>query len=280
MGACRGGRRHTFASLFAAAWLGATPGRNANAAPKLRDLGLQLYTVRAALTVDFEGTLARVAALGYREVEFAGLYGPSIGETLSVLKKLGLTAPSGHASFDELERNLPRALARANGLEQQYIVCPSVDESRRRTLDDWKRLAAMFNGIGAAARRTGLSFAYHNHDFEFHPIDGRVPYEILLAETDPTLVALEADVYWMTKAGRDPVAYFHEYPGRFPLLHLKDMARDGSITEVGNGVIDFRRLLGEAARAGVVHCFIEQDDSRDPQRSIETSLRYVERLEF
>jgi sugar phosphate isomerase/epimerase len=242
-------------------------------------IGLQLYTVRSLLERDYEGTLARVAGLGYRTVEFAGLYPPSSPrQTLAMLKRQGLSAPSGHASQEKLERDLPATLRTANELEHQFIVCPSVDASPLKVVGDWKRLGQRFNRIGEQVRRAGLSFAYHNHDFEFRRIEGQIPYDVLLAETDPALVKLEIDLYWMARANRDPVAYFQKYPARFPLVHLKDMAAHGAITEVGMGTIDFRRILAHASLAGLVHCFVEHDDPQDPLRSIETSLRYLRQL--
>jgi sugar phosphate isomerase/epimerase len=246
------------------------------------DAGLQLYTVRGLLARDYEGTLARVAQLGYRQVEFAGLYPAAPRQTLAMLKRHDLAAPSGHAGYDDLVRDLDSALRTANELEQRFIVCPSVDARRFMSLDDWKRLGQRFNRIGADARRAGLVFAYHNHDFEFPTLGGQmgrpVPYDVLLADTDPALVKLEIDLYWMTKAGRDPLGYFQKYPGRFPLVHLKDMARDGTITELGQGTIDFRRILANAELAGIVNCFVEHDDPADPLSSIETSLRYLRQL--
>jgi len=242
------------------------------------DAGLQLYTVRRLLARDYEGTLARAAQLGYRQVEFAGMYPAAPRQTLAMLKRHGLTAPSGHASHQELDRDLGGALRTANELEQRFIVCPSVDEGQRRSLDDWKRIGQSFNRIGAESRRAGLVFAYHNHDFEFPLLGGQVPYDVLLAETDPALVRLEIDLYWMARAGRDPLDYFRKYPGRVPLVHLKDMARDGTIPELGQGTIDFRRILANAELAGIVQCFVEHDDPADPLRSIETSLHYLRNL--
>ena len=265
-------RRGFLVSLLA---LSAGPAR----ARSFPEPGLQLYTVRALLERDYEGTLARIAGLGYREVEFAGLY-PSASprQTLAMLKRHGLAAPSGHASYEELSADPAAALANANELGQQFIVCPSIDEGQRRNLDDWKRIAQAFNRIGEQARRAGLAFAYHNHDFEFQPLGDQIPYDVLLAETDPSLVRFEIDLYWATSAGRDPLAYFQRYPKRFPLVHLKDMAADRSITEVGRGMIDFRRILAEAERAGMIHCFVEHDDPQDPMRSIEASLVYLRQL--
>ena len=244
-----------------------------------QEVGLQLYTVRTLLERDFEGTLARVAALGYREVEFAGFYGPSIRETLAMLKRCSLAAPSGHVGFAALDGDLPNALRAAKELGQSFVICPSVDERLRKNLDDWKRLSQRFNEIGEQCQKVGLSFAYHNHDFEFRPVGGQIPYDVMLAETDAGLVKMEMDLYWAVKARADPVAYFERHPGRFKLLHLKDMGRDGSIADVGKGTIDFKRILAHAAPAGVIHCFVEHDEPSDPMQSIETSLRYVQQLD-
>lgn len=244
----------------------------------LREIGVQLYTVRALLEQDFEGTLAGIAGLGYRQVEFAGIVGPSPRQTLSILKRNGLAAPSSHVSYEKLELELPKVLQDANEMDQKFIVCGFLDESRRRSLDGWKRVCRTFNSIGEQAQKAGLGFAYHNHDFEFMPMDGQIPYDIVLAQTDPGLVRMEMDLYWMAKAKRDPVSYFQRYPARFPLVHLKDMARDGTITDVGKGVIDFKRILGYATLAGIACYFVEHDNPADPMRSIETSLRYVQQL--
>ncbi|MEH2513770.1 sugar phosphate isomerase/epimerase [Nitrobacteraceae bacterium AZCC 1564] len=246
----------------------------------LRSIGLQLYTVRDLLERDFEGTLAEVARLGYRQVEFAGMIGPSPEQTQTILKRHGLIAPASHVSYEQLERELSKHLQVAGRMDLQFIVCPSVDASRRATIDDWKRICQTFNTIGARAKDAGLSFVYHNHDFEFLPVDGQVPYDVVLAETDPDLVKMEADLYWMTKAGRDPVTYFQRYPGRFPLLHLKDMARDRSITEVGQGIVDFKSILGHSELAGVAYCFVEHDHPVDPLQSIGASLRYLQQMDI
>jgi sugar phosphate isomerase/epimerase len=246
----------------------------------LQSFGLQLYTVRDLLQRDFEGTLAEVARLGYGQVEFAGIMGRSPEKTLSILKSHGLIAPASHVSYEQLERELSQRLQTARAMDQKFIVCPSVDASRLATIDDWKRVCRTFNAIGARAKDAGLSFAYHNHDFEFLPVNGQTPYDVILAETDPDLVKMEADLYWMTKAGRDPVTYFQQYPGRFPLLHVKDMAPDGSITEVGKGVVDFKRILAHSQLAGVAYSFVEHDHPAHPLRSIDESLRYLQRLEL
>lgn len=270
--------RREFLALLSA--LAASPSAGPAMGKSPRSFGLQLYTVRDLLEKDFEGTLAEVARLGYRQIEFAGIVGPSQEQTLSILKRHGLSAPSSHVSYELLERELSKHLQAARAMGLQFIVCPSVDASGLKSIDDWKRVCQTFNAIGARAKEAGLSFAYHNHDFEFVPVNGKIPYDIILAQTDPDLVKLEADLYWMAKAGRDPVAYFQRYPGRFPLLHLKDMTRDGAITEVGQGTVDFKRILAHSALAGVAYCFVEHDHPADPLQSIEISLRYLQQIDI
>jgi sugar phosphate isomerase/epimerase len=245
----------------------------------LPDIGLQLHTVRRLLEHDFEGTLARVATLGYRQVEFAGIYASSIAETRAILERHKLAAPSAHVSFDRLDQDLMATIKAATALGQKFIVCSSIDQGFRRTLDDWKRLCRRLNEIGGQVQRAELGLAYYNHDAEFEPLNGQVPYDVLLAETDPVLVRMELDLYWMAKAGRDPVAYFQGQPDRYPLLHLRDMARDGTVADLGQGTIDFRSILGHSATAGVTCCFVERDDPPDPIGSAETSFRYLQQLD-
>lgn len=269
-------RRKVLATLLSAAL--APPTASPALSKSIHEIGLQLFTVRELLEQDFEGTLASIAGLGYRQVEFAGIVGSSPRQALGMLKRNGLVAPSSHVSFEKLELELPKVLQDANEMNQKFIVCGFLDESRRRSLVDWKRVCRIFNSIGEQAKKAGLGFAYHNHDFEFTPMDGQIPYDIVLAETDPGLVKMEIDLYWMAKAQRDPVSYFQRHPGRFPLVHLKDMARDGTITEVGSGVIDFKHILGYSQHAGIAYYFVEQDNPAHPMRSIETSLRYLQQL--
>jgi sugar phosphate isomerase/epimerase len=241
--------------------------------------GLQLYTVRDALAVDLEGTLSSVAAIGYREVELAGLPGVTAQAMHASLKRHGLDAPSMHAGYDRLQRGLDGVLEEARVLGANYLVCPSVDASERKTTEDWKRVCQTLNRIGQVVRSSGLMFAYHNHDFEFSLFaDGTPPFQLLLTETDPGNVKLELDVYWVAKAGLDPVQYMQDGQDRILLVHLKDLARDSSTAEVGEGTLDFERIVRTALAVGVKHLFVEQDTSADPLASIATSLRFLERL--
>jgi sugar phosphate isomerase/epimerase len=248
---------------------------------RLDAVGLQLYTVRSVLQKDFEGTLARVAEIGYREVELAGTFGRTARDVRAMLDRHGLRAPSAHTSKEALEREPERVLDDAATLGQRYVCVAWVAEQERRALDDWKRIAQAFNRIGERCRAAGLQFAYHNHDFEFVPLAGRVPYDVLLAETDRGLVQLELDLYWITKGGADPFAYFAQYPGRFPLVHVKDSAGppEHRMVDVGSGTIDFRRIFARRD-AGIRHFFVEHDQPADPLASIRASFAHLKQLEL
>lgn len=250
---------------------------------KLGRLGIQLYTVRRELAKDVEGTLSRLADIGYREVEFAGYPNGTARSLRKILDRLRLSAPSGHVGLQALRGDWDQTLDQAATVGQRYVVVAFVNPSERRTADDWKRIAALFNKAGEAARARGLQFAYHNHDYEFVPLEGQVPYDLLLQETDPRLVQLELDLYWITKGGQDPLAYFAKWPGRFPLVHIKDMDATPrrSFTEVGRGTIDFKRIFGKAKQAGIRHYFYEQDEvPGSPFDSAKASFDYLRALTF
>ena len=150
----------------------------------------------------------------------------------------------------------------------------------RRTADGYKRVAELFNRAGAEARKAGLRFAYHNHDFEFAAVDDRIPYDVLLAETDPAAVEFEMDLYWVTHGGGDPLAYFARHPGRFPLVHVKDMDAARGMVDVGKGVIGWKQIFARRDQAGIRHYFVEHDQPPDPFASIRASYEYLKRLEF
>ncbi|WP_229191148.1 sugar phosphate isomerase/epimerase family protein [Bradyrhizobium brasilense] len=235
--------------------------------------------MRDLLSLDFEGTIRHVAKLGYNELEFAGVLGASRKRTRRLLAELGISSPSAHVAFSVLKTDLARTLDLCSEMNFRYLVCPWIDEHERQDANDWKRISALLNRIGETARRYRVILAYHNHDFEFMPLQsGELPYDIILERTDPDLVKLELDVYWVTKGKGDPSRYLRRFPQRFPLLHLKDMAKDGSITEVGAGVIDFVSILRAAKISGTRHYFVEQDYSADPIASITKSYLYLRGL--
>jgi hydroxypyruvate isomerase len=249
-------------------------------AAALGPLGVQLYSVRKAMQSDFEGTLQKVAAIGYRQVEFAGLFGHSSTEVRSMLDRLGLTAPSMHVSFESLDTGWDAVIGDAHHLGCRYVVVPSIPSPLRASLDDYRRVADKFTRGAEAAAKADLRFAYHNHDIDFAPIDRRLPFDVLLEATDPKLVGFELDLYWIVRSGQDPLRYFNRWPGRCSLVHVKDTqgGPEHRMTEVGSGIIDWPPLLARARSAGVEHFIVEQDDAAEPLASITASFSYLKNL--
>jgi sugar phosphate isomerase/epimerase len=276
-------RRTFLASLGAAALAGACAPQRVRAATRgERAVGIQLYTLRREMARDVEATLARVAEIGYREVEFAGYFDLAPAAVRAALARHGLTAPASHVPYDRIARDWPAALEEAAAVGHTHVVIPWLQSRDLRTADDWKRVAEALNGAGVTARAAGLTLGYHNHDFEFRPVEGRLPFDLLLEATDPASVVFELDLYWMVRAGHDPLAYFARHPTRFRLVHVKDStgAPEHRMVDVGAGTIDFARLLPAAAAAGVAHFLVEHDDPADPFASARASFAHLQRLTF
>jgi sugar phosphate isomerase/epimerase len=278
----------TFGALAAPRGLGAAGAaiETPTIGERLGRIGLQLYTVRQDLARDLEATLAAVAAIGYQEVELFSPYsagGRSPRELRAALDRAQLATPSTHVSSGLLYRGWDRHLDAVAALGCRYVVCSGVSADERRGLRDWHELAAVFNRAGEAARSAGLQFGYHNHDFEFAALEGRVPYDVLLAETEPALVRLELDLYWIAKGGADPLTYFARWPGRFFAVHVKDMdaTAQRGMTDVGAGTIDFAKIFARARSAGLEHYFVEHDAPGPPAiESARRSYAYLRRLTF
>ncbi len=257
------------------------PDRDPNAAPAtlhppLERVGLQLYTVRALMAADLPGTLNAAAAIGYREVEFAGLFGHSPDRVRAWLDAAGLAAPAGHVGIEELSGpGLEAAIATAITLGHRWLVLPWLDESMR-TPEGYRRAAGLLNAAGARTAAEGIRVAYHNHAFEFDPLpEGTTGFALLADGLDPALVDLEIDLHWSTAAGVAAADLFRRWPGRFPLTHLKGLAADGAMTAVGAGVIDWSDILARTEEAGFAHHFVEHDNPDDPLASITASFRYL-----
>ncbi len=267
-------------------------------------VGLQLYTVRDLMKQDFDGTVAGVAKIGYKEVEFAGYYGKSPQEVRALLDSNGLTSPSAHHPMETaaggktpaIETNLQEIIDGAHVIGQKFLVCPYLD-AKSRTADGYKRLAESCNRVGEATQKAGIQFAYHNHSFEFQKVDGldTLPFDYLLSQTDPKHVKVEMDLCWITVGGQDPIAYFNKYPGRFPLVHVKDWSKEGSdpggnegavghsvtghLANVGSGSIDWKNIFAHSSKAGIEHYFVENDEAKslaDPKASYD----YLTKLQF
>jgi len=252
-------------------------------ADKLDRIGVQLYTVRDLMKANVEDTLAKVAGIGYKEVEFAGYFDRTPAAVRATLDKLGLTSPASHIGYDAIDpAKIAATLDAANTIGNKYIIVAYLVDTQRKTLDDYKRHAERFNRAGEAAKARGLQFAYHNHDFEFVPLDGKVPYDVLLESTDPSLVKMEMDLYWITFAGSDWSAYFNRWPGRFPLVHVKDSAGapKHEMRDVGGGSIPFATIFGQRKKGGIEHFFVEHDNPKDPIASITASYQHLKNLSF
>jgi sugar phosphate isomerase/epimerase len=260
-------------------------------------IGLQLYTVRNAMEADPVGALAKVAQIGYNSVEGATytgtqkFYGMGAGAFAKQLKQNGLIMPSSHYRLGEektngadtqgtILHNWDKAIDDAATVGIKYMVCAYLSNPERGNLDKYKKLADHFNVAAEKCKKAGIQFAYHNHDFEFVQQDGKYPYEILLNNTDKNLVKMEMDIYWMVKAKQDPIALFNQHPGRFPLWHVKDMAKTSNqtFTEVGNGSIDFKKIFSQAEKSGLDYFFVEQDSTPgNPYDSITQSINYIKK---
>lgn len=242
-------------------------------------IGLQLYTLRDIMKVSVPATLKLVAAVGYNELEFAGYFGHSAKDIRSMLDGEGLTAPSAHIQLDDFDNNLDKVLEEAQTVGHKYLVVPWLSEAQRGVgIAPYQALAEKLNVIGEACNKANITLAYHNHDFEFEVRDNNIPLDVLITETDPNLVTMELDLYWAVKAGKDPIAYFKQYPGRFKLWHVKDMATDGSFADVGTGVIDFETIFAHGKLAGIQHKFVERDKTGDRIATIEQGYKAVSML--
>ena len=272
-----------------------------NPTHQIERVGLQLYTVRDAMKTDFAGTIAKVAATGYQEVEFAGYFDHSPKDIRALLDKNSLVSPSCHVGYDVVEKKWPETLEAAKIVGHSYIICPWINEKQRGEPGGWKRAADLFNKAGEASQKEGIQFGYHNHSFEFQPAEtlgGKLPYDFLLAETDPKLVVMEMDLCWISVAGQNPIDYFDKYPDRFALVHVKDWVKDsthssgyegamgqtvrynGHMADVGQGSIDWKNLFAHDDKAGIKHYFVENDYPKSAFDDIKISYNYLRDLRF
>jgi sugar phosphate isomerase/epimerase len=243
-------------------------------------IALQLYTVREHTARDMLGTLARIAEQGYGAVEFAGFGGVAVQDLHAALDDLDIRAVAAHIGPDELQAQVGRVVGDLQALGCGYAVVPWIAEERRQNAGQIRELVEMLNHTGKLCREAGLVLAYHNHDFEFAPLDGTTIFDILVEETDPELVAFELDVYWVRYAGVDPIAMLRRLSGRVPLVHIKDMAAGGDRADapVGEGTIRWREVLEACRAAGTEWYIVEQDNPGDPLADVERSLHNLRKL--
>lgn len=247
-------------------------------------IGIQLYTIRDLVKEDLAGTLQILSKIGYRSVEAAGysnrkFYGLAPIEYKKLVEGYGVKPMSTHSKFKLADADAVIEDTLTAGMD--FIFIPWLAQDDRKTLDQYKKLADDFNRIGEKCHLAGLTFGYHNHDFEFHELEGKIPYNILLERTDPKYVSMQLDLYWMVYAGYSPLDYFKKYPGRFASWHVKDMEKGDKkeSTEIGNGIIDFKEIFNKKNEAGMECYFVEQEAFKiDPLDSITQSCQFLKTL--
>ena len=262
--------------------------RAAGAETQGKHPGIQLYTINDAMKADARAALKKLREIGYVEVESAGYGSLTAQQFRGLLDEAGLVCPSAHVQFDPA--NLNKALDDTHALGAKYAVCsyarnlvlgadaPKSILTKGITLDEAQRTAELANRIGEAAEKSGLQFVYHNHNFEFADVgNGQIGYDLILKNTDPKRVKLEIDCGWMIFAGHDPVSYFKKYPGRIPMIHVKDYlpaqkgATDMLGAELGHGTVDYKPIFAAAEKAGLKHYFVEQEGPFSRMSTVEAA---------
>jgi sugar phosphate isomerase/epimerase len=285
--------RRDFLRLSAAAAVGAVLLPQYACKPKLPGIGLQLYTIRDAMGTDVPGSLKKVADIGYKYLELAGyadgkFYGYEPADFKKLVADLGMEILSSHTQVEAEGITLENANKMAEDhakLGVKYCMQPWVVPEARNTIASYQKMVADWNIVGGIMKQNGIQFGYHNHNFEFANVEGKIPFfDVFMVECDKDLVTFELDMFWTTKAGQNPVEIFKKYPGRFQLFHMKDMftkeapffTTDGvtDFAPVGAGVIDFKEILAAKDIAGMKYMIVEQDNTKDglPFEAIKTSF--------
>lgn len=288
--------RRDFFKMSAAGALGLVVLGQYGCAPQPKDrksfgVGLQLYTIRDAMAADVAGSLKKLSDMGYKNLELANyadgkFYGFAPKEFKKMVNDLGMEIISSHTQVEAAGITVDNAKKMADDhaeLGVKYCIQPWVNEPDR-TIETYKKMVGDWNQVGKIMKESGIQFGYHNHNFEFKNTDGIVPYyDIYMKELDPALVTMELDLFWVNKAGQDPVEMFKKYPGRFQLFHLKDMHTKqepfydvikDDVCEVGAGVIDFKAILAAKDIAGMKYTFVEDDNQGNGKtfETLETSI--------
>jgi sugar phosphate isomerase/epimerase len=282
--------RRTFLTQAGLLSAGAMMAPSLLTAKPVKKVGLQLYSLRDQLPKDPKGVLAKVAQAGYKEVEpfgyskGGGFWGLDPTAFNDVLLANGLSTASGHYDMNQFfgsgsTENLDFYIEAAHATGQSTIIVPAINGDFIKTVDDFKKVAAQLNKAGELCQKAGLKLGYHNHNFEWRPVDGTTFYDTIIDETDPKLVTMEMDIYWVVRSGKDPLELFAKHPGRYEFVHIKDMDKGNHEinTEIGSGTIDFVKILAQAKQAGVKHFIVEQENytNIDPYVSIKQSAKYI-----
>ncbi len=247
----------------------------------VQNAGIQLYSVRKDMLADATGTLKKLAAIGYKNLESAGsekgnYYGLQPKEFKKIATDLGMTLLSGHVHIGS---DWQKTVDEAAEAGQTYLICSTMP-SNGQTLSNYRHCADIFNQSAAIAQKSNLIFGYHNHEYEFEKENGQVLYDVLLTQTDAAKVKFEMDLGWLIVTGNDPATYFNKYPDRFPLWHLKDMNKTAKhSTEFGKGDINLKDLLAQAQKSGMKNYFVEQEEyTLAPLEAMQYDLDYLRKL--
>jgi sugar phosphate isomerase/epimerase len=288
---------------------------------KIKKVGIQLFSLPKSLDLDFVGTIKMLSLMGYKEIEVfgpypfstqsakdswnavtpmlgfkgSGYFGKTAKEVRQIFDDNGLSSPSAHTDLDTLINKMDELGEAAQILGHQYVVLPSIPDVNRKTLDDYKRTAETFNKIGENAKKVGLKFAYHNHGYGLNVVNGQMPIDIIFDQTDKNLVFFEMDVFWTAAGGANPIQMFEKHPGRYHLVHIKDMKEkkvfsgDGStpnqwielfpyMATAGSGVLEVQNIVKKAVASGVKHIIVEQDMVAQPEIALKQSYDFVKKV--
>ena len=257
------------------------------AGKRAKNMGLQLYTLRDTIGKDPKGVLDKVATFGYKELETYGydsgkIFGLDFNEFCKYVNGLGMKVTSGHYGLDKIKGDTwQRAVDDAIKNDQKYMVVPYIDESQRKSMDDYKRICDDLNAAGEVCNKNGVRFGYHNHAFEFDTVDGQIPFDYMLKALDAKNVGIEMDIFWVVNAGRDPIKYFTDYPGRFEQWHVKDMDKTdkNKNADIGTGSIDYKPIFKKAKLSGMKHWYVEQETyPGEPIKSVEESAKFLKKM--
>ena len=253
---------------------------------KIKTFGLQLWSVRDDMGKDPQGTLRQVASFGYKQIEsFEGSKGMFWGMSNTEFKKymndLGMTIVSSHCNID---KDFEKKAADAAAIGMKYLMCPY--KGPQKSIDDFKKFADEFNKKGEICKKNGIRFAYHNHDYSFKEIDGQVPQDVMMKNTDPGLVDFEMDIYWVVTAGQNPQAWIRKYPSRFRACHVKDRIKNSTEHDasciLGEGSIDFPTILKTAKSYGMEYYIVEHErwDNTTPLKAAEGDAAYMKKIKI
>jgi sugar phosphate isomerase/epimerase len=278
-------KRREFLASSAMAMAAVSMGNQAWAKKKDKPIGLQLYSLRQVINKDVKGTIKQLADWGYREFETYGynngmLFGMTSKEFNDYVKSVGARVVSGHYGIDVVRGQWDKAVADAKEAGQEFMCLPWIAEADR-TVDGYKKIIADTNKAGEVAQKSGIRMGYHNHAFEFEKVGDKTGFELLLAELDPKYVGMELDIYWVVRAGQDPIKLINQYPGRFEQWHVKDMdkANNDNNADVGTGTINWKPIFAQAKKSGMKHYYIEQETYPvDPMSSAKKSIEYLKTI--